>query len=315
MPLPLPLKSSEPISFRGCCGIGHRLSRNIPTIVYGVSRRSRLHATWNDVRWGRLFNDTDWVVEGTHQAEEYGNSAPEGWADSPLARAEVVGPMGRVTSLERYGVDSRLLFEMPLGQSVVKTLKDSLGPLVLSFLDPIRERVRNSELHLCTHVRQGNNETGDWENKQWRHIDFEAVTNATLTSMRQYAETKNASRVTVFVASDSGKTRPWFEEHVPLEWEVVRTGKELPKPESGVWFGEHYSETNAVLSQTERDERMAEAVADVFALGECDALYVPSFSSFSQVGIMLTRAERNRLFFMDVGYYDYVEYPPPGALL
>ena len=32
-----------------------------------------------------------------------------------------------------------------------------------------------------------------------------------------------------------------------------------------------------------------EAIADVFALGECDALYVPNYSSFSQVGNANTR--------------------------
>ena len=89
---------------------------------------------------------------------------------------------------------------------------------------------------------------------------------------------------------------------------MVRPGKVLPRPESGVWFGEHGSKTNVVLSQKERDEAMAEAVADVFALGECDALYLPNYSSFSQVGIMLTRAEGNRVLFMDLRQHDFAEY-------
>jgi hypothetical protein len=33
---------------------------------------------------------------------------------------------------------------------------------------------------------------------------------------------------------------------------------------------------------------MAEVIADAFALGECDALFIPNYSSFSLKGITLT---------------------------
>ena len=308
MPLPPPLKSNGLISFGGCCGIGHRLLWNLPAIVYGITRKTLLVAAWNDVKWDRLFNDTPWIVAGGLQLN---NSFPKDWFDSPLAWREKIGPMRKGTPYERYGQESRYLFEMGLAWSVVNMLRDNLSPLVRSFLDPMREQYQDSELHLCTHIRQGNNETGDWEMKKWRHIDFQTVANATLTSMRRDAEASGATKVTVFVASDSDNARPWFEARIPEGWKLVRPGRVLPKPESGVWFGEATSDTNTVLSQKERDDAMAEAVADVFALGECDALYVPNYSSFSQMGIMLTRAEGNRVLFMDLTRHDFVDYPPP----
>lgn len=52
---------------------------------------------------------------------------------------------------------------------------------------------------------------------------------------------------------------------------------------------------------------MAEAVADVFALGECDSLFIPNYSSFSLIGITLTRAERNT--FLDSNNGRYFEMP------
>ena len=58
---------------------------------------------------------------------------------------------------------------------------------------------------------------------------------------------------------------------------------------------------------------MAEAVADVFALGECDALFIPNYSSFSAVGIMLTRAERKKVFFR--GDLKWEEYPDTVRLV
>jgi len=105
-------------------------------------------------------------------------------------------------------------------------------------------------------------------------------------------------KVSVFVASDNAIARPWFERHVPNNWHVVKPSKFLPKPEAGVWFGEHGSKTNQNLTKDQKDEAMAEAVADVFALGECDSLFIPNYSSFSAIGITLTRAEREKVFFL-----------------
>jgi len=116
-------------------------------------------------------------------------------------------------------------------------------------------------------------------------------------------------RVSVFVASDNTKARIWFEDNVPNKkyWHVVKPGKEFSRPESGVWFGEHGSQTSSNLTQDELNEAMAEAVADVFALGECDGLWIPNYSSFNIAGIMLTRAERRKVFFL--GNDGFVEYP------
>ena len=196
----------------------------MPTIVYGVTRRTPLVAVWDDVRWDVLFNDNDFVVagdrgtilnSGERHVEQYDNGFPKDWFENPMAWREETGQLREGTSYEGYGQDSRYLFEMGLAWSVVHMLRDNLSPLVRSFLDPMREQYRDSELHLCTHIRQGNNETGDWEKKKWRHIDFDTVANATLASMRRHAVASGATKVTVFVASDSDKTRPWFESHVP----------------------------------------------------------------------------------------------------
>ena len=153
-----------------------------------------------------------------------------------------------------------------MAQSIVKSLAQHLSPLVLLFLKPMRLHHAYLELHLCAHVREGNNETGNWNDE-------------------------------TLVASDNKKAWSWFKENAPADWHMVKPARELPRPETGVWFGQHGSDTNANLTQQEKDEAMTEAVADVFALGDCDALFIPIYSSFSAVGIMLTRAERKKVFF------------------
>jgi hypothetical protein len=97
--------------------------------------------------------------------------------------------------------------------------------------------------------------------------------------------------------------------HVPKSWHVIKPGKSLPRPEAGVWFGQHGSKTNQNLTRDQKDEAMAEAVADVFALGECDSLFIPNYSSFSFIGITLTRAERKKVFFLGSDNGRYFEMP------
>ena len=331
--LPSPNLSLPPVSIGACCGIGHRLSRTIPTMVYAVRHSRLVHANWEDITWNVLFNDTLNIKQGPkkHPAqrshwyskvwchfcrcssttmlpsgESYDNDFPSNWTNLSLALTEREQPILN-TAYRDYGITSAVLFELPLAQYIVKSLAQNLSPLVLSFLTPLRLQYTLSDLHLCAHVREGNNEKGDWENKTWRHLDLYPVLNSTLVRMGMFARSRNATAVSLFVASDNKRARSWFEENAPENWRMVKPAKELRYPESGVWFGEYGSNTNENLTQPEKDEAMAEAVADVFALGECDALFIPSYSSFSIVGIMLTRAKRKTVFFR--GGYRWEEHP------
>ena len=307
--LPLPTNST-PVSVGACCGIGHRLCFNIPSFVYAVSHSRPVNAVWRDVPWEALFNDTIYIKASVNRSTEYyENGYPSTWlenvAEYPMAN------MVPGTSFGQYLKQFPLLFDMPLAQSIIHSLQDNLSSKVLSFLSGIREQTYVSELHLCAHIREGNNETGDWQVKAWRHIDLQSTLNATLTSMNKLAEERNASKVTVFVASDNDDSRRWFRDHVASSWHVIEPNKTVSKPESGVWFGEHGSTTANNLTQEQKSEAMAEAVSDIFALGECDALYIPNYSSFTLISIMLMRAEKRIVSFMRRETLEYIEFPYP----
>ena len=122
--------------------------------------------------------------------------------------------------------------------------------------------------------------------------------NSTLVAMTtKYVTSRNTSsnKVSVFVASDTLSASSWFEKNIPANWKMVMPGKVPRRPSDGHWF-EWGKVTN--LTKDEKDEAMAEAVADVFALGECDALYIPKYSSFNVVGIMLARADGRNVYFL-----------------
>ncbi len=61
-----------------------------------------------------------------------------------------------------------------------------------------------------------------------------------------------------------------------------------------------------------KNEAMAEATAEMFALGECDALMIPNYSSFTYSSIALTRAAGSPVFFAEespesTGFYKFHE--------
>ena len=280
------------LSFGACCGIGHRLNLNLKTLVHAYNTRTRATsqktlAHWTDVPWSQLFlNNSLYVEDGGNRPVQksnfYGNGYPKTWTTSPGRRHD-----GTVADLYR---DSAM-FDLPSAQQITKSLRDNLSPTVLNFLDPLRAEYR--EVHLCAHLRVGNNETGDWQSKSWRHVEMSVVRNGTLEDMKKYVSSSGTSpsKVSVYVASDDATLRPWFAKAAPPEWTVLSSSVAPALPASGVWFGEHGSKTSAGLSQEEKNLKMAEAVADVFALGECSALWVPTYSSFTYASVTLARGE------------------------
>lgn len=304
LPAPNPLLPA--VSLGGCCGIGHRLTRNLPAMIYGINRRRRIHMNYIDVKWRELFHDTENIIDGPRTPDFHGNGFPRDWHLNTTSLVSSRPPMPAGTAHDRYDSVQRQLFHMPIAHSIAKALSESLSPLVLSFLLPLRSQyaTQYNTLHLCSHIREGNNESGDWKGKTWRHIDTHHTSNSTLSSMMAFAKGRGATRGTIFVASDNSDVRPWFEQHAPVGWKVVAPTKFLPRPETGVWFGEHGSKTNLVLNATQKNEAMAEAVADVFALGECDGLWIPNYSSFTLLSIILARADNTSVFFKYQGLND-----------
>jgi hypothetical protein len=269
------------------------------------------HACWVDVPWSVLFNDTAHITEGNRQNESYDNDYPRDWAPESAQRS--------VQSFDSevwrsYGSDLQLLFHLEEAWEIVTLLRDSLSTRVLHKMSSIRQGYRQT--HMCAHFRIGNNETGDWMEKKWRHVSSpNSVMNATLQAMVDFVnktslDLDDRNSVSVFIASDTPNTRRWFKENAPHDWHVLSPEKEtVDLPINGVWFGQHGSQTGANLTQESRNDLMAAAAADMFLLGECSALFIPTYSSFSAVPIILSN-RRNKT----VMYREGMDFVPGGSI-
>ena len=79
----------HPVFTTGCCGIGHRLARILPTLVYANRHRRNVQIICPDVHWGSLFNDTEYVQTFRHDFQDsdkakklglfFPNGSPRDW--------------------------------------------------------------------------------------------------------------------------------------------------------------------------------------------------------------------------------------------
>jgi len=318
----IPTVPLNPINFSllavytdGCCGIGHRLSRILPTLVWANRQGRKTHVVWDDIPWGKIFNDTDYVVRGHHDAGYskaknhkllVTNSVPEHWE----GEKKQYKPTGTVLDANR--VPGPQYFDDDTITSMLVSLRDSLSPLVRSYLNSVRAQLNeardsNGHVTMCTHVRQGNNEVGDWQDKTWRHIDLKTVLHSTHSVMKKFVLSSNATMASIYVASDNPEVSLWFGSHISKHWNLIQPKKVMPKPKHGVWFGQHGSKTSHVLNKTMKNEAMAEAAAEMFILGECDALIIPNYSSFSFPSIALTKARHKPVFLRSSTSLDFYE--------
>jgi hypothetical protein len=297
----------EPLSFGACCGLGHRITRNIPTLVFAMRRNRHAYACWDDVPWSVLFNDTAHITEGKRQKESHDNGYPGDWAPESAQRL-VQSVDSEVWS--SYGRDMQLLFHLKEAWEIVTLLRNSLSTRVLHKMSPNRQGYRQT--HVCAHFRFGNNETGDWMRKTWRHISSpNQVMNATLQAMVDFVNKRSwdpndRNGVSVFIASDTPNIGWWFKENAPSNWHILSPENvAMDLPTNGVWFGEHGSQTGANLTQESKNDKMAAAAADMFLLGECSALFIPTYSSFTALPIILSNT-RNATVMYRKGV-DYVK--------
>ena len=314
-----PSSQNAPLSFGACCGIGHRFERIIKTVTFAKQHHRTAFAHWPDVAWSYLFHDTALVKmapAGTEREKEhYANGQPKEWWRSPSDIVENASQQLKVTLDDEtstvYDRYVHEMLEMETAQDVAEHFRQSLSDKVLAYLEPLRSQYATRSangVHICVHIRTGNNETGAWQiASQRRDIDVYRVLNGTLNAMMHYANESGASKdgrdISLFVASDNDSVRPWFQQRLPQNWRIISSGKSIVKPTSGVLFGEHGSKTSAVLTQDQRNEAMAEGVADIFALGECSALFLPTYSSFTILSILLAKRQNNSIFYGEKHYY------------
>ncbi len=186
--------------------------------------KRKIKIVLNDVPWSVLFKDNEYIESGrkfvgwrdaVRNKTAISNKRPFEWSDRPLNNTTPWKTTSTV--LDYYERD---VFMSPMYLSVLLSLRESFTSLVESFILPIRRQLHVSardkdSISICAHLRQGNNEKGDWEAKTWRHVhSLETILNNTYRLMERIVATRKVSKATLFVASDNADVRPWFEANI-----------------------------------------------------------------------------------------------------
>jgi hypothetical protein len=240
-----------------------------------------------------LFDNTSFVSSGNTRpanVERHYVNYPPPWRYPKEVALPDVPPTG--STLDLYSKEVRLLFSLPDAKLVVASLAASLAAPVASRVADLRTQYR--KLHMCAHIRLGdwdiyNGTRGDWEKKTWRHVSKpELLMERLLAGMQAFAVRRQASDVSVFLASDSPLPDRWFSQRASLlDWHMVHSKSDLHVIHS----------KRSIRPET----AMRSAASDMFALGECDALFIPTYSAFTVTPIILAQQHNLPVYFYSDG--------------
>jgi hypothetical protein len=286
-------------------------------MALGYARATGRYALikYKDFEWGRLFNSTDRLIS---KDEIYGANPkttvvwnPK-WKWYGLSFAPDVGHVPWKVSVAgccSKTIPSSCVGGVECGHPILETTLSRYPGGVLSSAEvwcavdelyratspelvgmrALMARPTAVDMHVCVHFRLGNNETGHWERAKRQVADQGRLLRATWDAIDHRVGASGGSletaRVSVHIASDSAAPRAWFTARTSnrTSWSVV--GLDVPeKAGGGVWFGEY----GVAPPESQRLARMQEAMADTLSLGECDALYIPTYSSFTTISIIRT---------------------------
>jgi hypothetical protein len=164
-----PNETDTPVYIGGCCGVGHRLARNVPAIHYAYMKNKQVHVMWSDVQWKALFYDTPYIKSGNWSTDDnfnnilklkrtsggnrdvYGddfysaNEIPDNW-NYDQGKGHKRDSTQSVLDKYLRPIDMVRAMDMPLVQSLLVHMRDSFSPLVHSYIDSIRRQTNQNIL-------------------------------------------------------------------------------------------------------------------------------------------------------------------------
>ena len=285
------------VAMHATCGLGHRLLRNAQ--IFHAARRAgyAVRASW--FPWTELFDDTDDLFgspAGERPAFEFGNEASE---IHPVSVAET-DP--EITLYRDLDVPARLRFDVGGCADEFRWNREVFGPAAtdhtidfhLRLASQLRphwaERIDTfladtvgARRLVAIHLRTGNGETGDFENKQ-RAIPIAEI-------LRSFAREldREPANTAVLVASDSIKPASILRELTDHDVCVFTDTLPTVGHAIGDWVVPNASDDVVGQSPIERVELTFEAYADLLLLGMADHLYAGAWSSFLTAPVAMNR--------------------------
>ena len=175
----------------------------------------------------------------------------------------------------------------------------SVSNAVLRIQAPVHDGQRSS-YRMCTHVRLGNNESGDFKSKGRGSTNTTRTLDEILLSARWHAAAVRARAgdqypVSLFVASDSEAPFEYLRDNAPPDWRFLQIAQE--RPDDGVWFGTHGKNPNtAQMTRASQALNMQIAMADMLSLASCDLFMIPDIiSSFQMMPLLVAPARRTEV--------------------
>ena len=129
-----------PMYITACCGIGHRLSRILPVMVYANRHHQSTKIVLQEVPWSALFHDTihakhDIIGEGYDEAKRKGLLIQNGVTQEYWREYKYTTFQRTKTAMDRYFRD---WFYSPILNKLLHHSQENMTPVVKSCFDPLK---------------------------------------------------------------------------------------------------------------------------------------------------------------------------------
>lgn len=297
-PMGYPPLNGQHITMDATCGLGHRLQRNAQ--IFHSARCTGYSVGVDWFPWAELFDDTEALFASENEQDPaftFSNEASE------IRPRTMTGDEPAITFYSNMVIQSELTFDFAGCADERRWQKEVFGPAaadhtadfhlrLASQLRPrwvqridgfLAEVVRGRRL-VAIHLRTGNGETGDFEEKG-RVVGAAEI----MTSFARELDSYPLGETAVFVASDSTEPAELLRKYSDHEIVVFSTAL----PESGFtlgdWVAPNSPQATNQQSGDERVDQFFEAYADGLLLGMADDLYAGAWSSFLAGPFLMNR--------------------------
>lgn len=280
------------------CGLGHRLQRNAQIFHSARSVGYSVGVDW--FPWAELFDDTQELFASQNEhdpAFTFSNEASE------IRPRTMTGHEPAITLYSDMVLPTRLAFDFAGCADEQRWQKEVFGPAAADYasgfhlrlasqLRPrwaqeidefLTEVVRDRRL-VAIHLRTGNGETGDFEEKG-RTVGAAEI----MASFARELDSYPLGETVILVASDSAESAELLRRY--SDHEIVVFSKALPESgfAIGDWVAPNSPQATKQQNEDERVDQFFEAYADGLLLGMAEDLYAGAWSSFLAGPFLMNR--------------------------
>lgn len=264
----IPIQNMSVIQYNGCCGLGHRLSRQFNAYHAAHKLGFKLNIYWPGCGMLHLNIFDELFAPETAEDLAYVNSTHEYYRVGNEVPGFAFGPKP----------ENCIQSEFDSGYSMYSSMMKRYKPR--ASLEAFMDQHFKGRFSIGIHIRAGNGEEGDFKNKA-RHVTVfpeKYVERVSKNILDLVHRSNNTLPPVLFVATDTAQYLDLFQKEMEGKMPVVHWQQERAATGTGVFAGQWQKR----MPQDECVDQWSAMLSDMMLLSSTDLVIAGQYSSFSQ---------------------------------